>query len=28
VAAANHVCTILDTVAKLPFYIVLRAVLC
>jgi len=26
VAAANHVCTILDTVAKLPFYIVLRAV--
>ena len=28
VAAVNHVCTILDTVAKLPFYIVLRAVLC
>jgi hypothetical protein len=28
VAAANNVCTILDTVAKLPFYIVLRAVLC
>jgi hypothetical protein len=28
VAVANHVCTILDTVAKLPFYIVLRAVLC
>jgi hypothetical protein len=28
VAAAYHVCTILDTVAKLPFYIVLRAVLC
>jgi hypothetical protein len=28
VAATNHVCTILDTVAKLPFYIVLRAVLC
>jgi hypothetical protein len=28
VAAANHVCTILDTVAKLPFYIILRAVLC
>jgi hypothetical protein len=28
VAAANHVCTILDTIAKLSFYIVLRAVLC
>ena len=28
VAAAYHVCTILGTVAKLPFYIVLRAVLC
>jgi hypothetical protein len=28
VAAAYHVCTILDTVAKLPFYIALRAVLC
>jgi transcription-repair coupling factor (superfamily II helicase) len=28
VAATNHLCTILDTVAKLPFYIVLRAVLC
>ena len=28
VAAANHVCTILHTVAKLPFYIVLCAVLC
>jgi len=28
VAAANHLCTIFDTVAKLPFYIVLRAVLC
>jgi hypothetical protein len=27
-AAANHVCTILDTVAKLPFYIVVCAVLC
>ena len=28
VAAAYQVFTILDTVAKLPFYIVLRAVLC
>jgi len=28
VAAANHVCTILGIVAKLPFYNVLRAVLC
>jgi len=28
VAVANHVCTVLHTVAKLPFYIVLRAALC
>jgi len=28
VAAAYHICTILDTVAKLPFHIVLCAVLC
>jgi len=28
VAAANHVCTILHTVANLPFYTVLRAALC
>jgi hypothetical protein len=28
VAAANHVCTILHTVANLPFYTVLRATLC
>jgi hypothetical protein len=28
VAAANHVCTILHTVANLPFYTLLRAALC
>jgi len=28
VAEANHVCTILHTVIKLPFYILLRAALC
>ena len=28
VAAANHLCTILHTVANLPFYTVLRAALC
>jgi hypothetical protein len=28
VVAANHVCTILHTVANLPFYTVLRAALC